>query len=95
MSLGVFIDFTRAHGTCDIYLEIGCFDLSFLLLRPSALCSHLFRFSVNKHDDDDDDDDLSVFGVAYCLALHTFTSPAEQIIADASRGYRPSNAICF
>ena len=34
--------------------QIGCFDLSFLLLRPSALCSHLFRFSVNKHDDDDD-----------------------------------------
>ena len=34
--------------------QIGCFDLSFLLLRPSALCSHLFRFSVNKHDDDDE-----------------------------------------
>ena len=37
------------------HTKLGCFDLSFLLLHPSALCSHLFRFSVNKHDDDDDD----------------------------------------
>ena len=40
--------------------QIGCFDLSFLLLRPSVLCSHLFRFSVNKHDDDDDDDEVGI-----------------------------------
>ena len=38
---------------CVFMFQIGCFDLIFLLLRPSALCSHLFRFSVNKHDDDD------------------------------------------